>query len=94
VNNVISVKELAKLIEICKNKGVSKFKRNADGSFEFSIGVTENLPMTPSPQARGSAKKAEKIGKKKSIVMLVNDFKNQSEIDNKLIKISILPPPD
>jgi hypothetical protein len=62
----ISTKELAKLIKICKNEGVSSLKF---GEVHISMTPTENLVMTPSPQARGSAKKAEKITTKASLQM-------------------------
>lgn len=57
-NKHFSIKELEKLIKICKNMGVSSLKY---GDLQLSIGVTENSPMTPAPQARGSAKKASQI---------------------------------
>lgn len=53
----LSLKELAKLIKICKNEGVSSLKY---GELQISIGTTENLPMTPKHQARRSAK-AEQV---------------------------------
>jgi chemotaxis protein CheY-P-specific phosphatase CheC len=76
VNKTISVKELAKLIKVCKNEGVSRLKY---GDIEVSIGMTENLPMTPSPQARGSAKKAEKIEAKAYLQMQYDEARVLAE---------------
>lgn len=57
----ISLKELAKLIKICKNDGVSHLKY---GDIELSMIEPEKPFMTPAPQVRGSAKKAKEIEEK------------------------------
>lgn len=54
----LTLKELEKLIKVCKTMGVSKFKY---GDIEFCMGEASQPTMTPAPQARGSAKKAKAI---------------------------------
>ena len=52
-----SIKELEKLIKICKNKSVSL----EYGDLKISVAATENSSTTPAPQARVSAKNASQI---------------------------------
>jgi len=61
MDNKISLKELAKIIKLCKDNGVSNLE------FEnLKLRMTDASPqvMTPAPQARGSAKKAKAITEK------------------------------
>jgi len=53
-----SLKELAKLIKICKNDGVSCLEY---GNVKISMSSPEKQLMTPAPLARASAKKVSKI---------------------------------
>lgn len=49
------IKNLRKLVKICKDNGVSHFKR---GDLVIRFDVAANPSITTVPQARGSAKKA------------------------------------
>jgi len=58
MNKPISVKELAKLIKICKNMGVSSLKY---GEIELSLDAPDKPSCTPTTQARGSNRKAQAV---------------------------------
>jgi hypothetical protein len=64
VNKVLSLKELAKLIKICKDKGISHLKY---GEIELNFDVTANPSKKTSPQARNSAIRAKEIEDKQSL---------------------------
>lgn len=63
-NKLISLKELAKLIKICKTEGVSSLQY---GEIQLSMVAPEKPSMTPAPQARGSAKKALEVSEKQDL---------------------------
>lgn len=71
-----SIKELAKLIKLCKTNNVSSLKY--DG-IELSIGVPSQESMTPAPQARGSAKKALQVTEKSDLQLQFNEAKAIAE---------------
>lgn len=58
VEDKLTIKDIAKLIRLCRANGVSSLKF---GVLELSIGTTDHLSITPSPQVRGSAKKAIEV---------------------------------
>jgi len=57
----ITIKDLAKIIKLCKSNGISSLKY---GDIEISIAVPEKPAVTSYPQARGSAKKAKIVAEK------------------------------
>ena len=61
MNKPITIKELEKLIKICKNMGVSTLEF---GNIKISMGSPEQQLMTPAPQVRVSAKKVSQITEK------------------------------
>ena len=70
MNKALSLKELAKLIKICKNDGVSSLEY---GDLKLSMVVPDQSSMTPAPQARASAKKASQITERASLQSQFND---------------------
>lgn len=69
VTEKFTLKDIAKLIRVCKTNGVSHYEY---GDLKLSFDVTENPSKTPSPQARGSAKKAIQIEEKGSLQEQMN----------------------
>lgn len=66
----LSVKDLAKLIKVCKENGVSSLRYEG---VELSLGDTQSSSRATVPQPRGSAKKAAVIQEKENL---------QSQYDN------------
>lgn len=54
----LNLKKLAKILNYCKNNGVLSLEY---GDLKISMAPPEKQVMTPVPQARGSAKQAERI---------------------------------
>lgn len=83
MNKPLSVKELAKLIKICKDKGVSQLKY---GEIELNFDVTANPSMKTNPQARGSAIKAKEIEDKQGL-------QSQHDIANEIASTLLIENP-
>ena len=66
----LEIKDIAKLIKLCKANGVSSLKFEG---LELSMTATDNPVNAPLPQARGSAKKALKIAEDVSEQMRFED---------------------
>jgi len=71
-----SLKELAKIIKICKNDGVSYFEY---GDLKIRIGAPEQPPITPAPLARVSAKKVLQIAEKADLQSQYDSSKDALE---------------
>jgi hypothetical protein len=69
VGEKFTLKEIAKLIKLCKTNDVSSLKVQG---LEISIGATASSPMTPNAHARGSAKKALEVEEKGSLQEQMN----------------------
>lgn len=76
MNKPFSLKELAKLIKICKNDGVSYLEY---GDLKLSMDVPDKSSITPAPQARASAKKASQITDKASVQTQFDDAQQALE---------------
>lgn len=72
----ISLKELAKIIKICKNDGVSSLEY---GNLKISMITPEKGIMTPAPQASASAKKASQITEKANVQSQYDDVQQVLE---------------
>ena len=70
VSSPLDVKDIAKLIRLCKANGVSSLKYEG---LELSMAQTDNLAIAPLPQARGSATKALRIAEDVSRQMKFED---------------------
>lgn len=79
MNKPLPVKELAKLIKICKDKGVSQLKY---GEIELTFDVTDHPSKKTTPQARGSAIKAKEIEDRQS---LQSQYDDANEIASTLL---------
>lgn len=83
----IGIKGLAKDLKICKANNVNHLEFYENGAIKsISMGLTENLLMTPSSQARGSAKKAKAITDESKLQMQLD------EADDRMSQLQVEDP--
>ena len=87
--SVDPIKMLAKCVKVCKTKAVNHIEFYENGMIKsISMGLTENLPMTPSSQARGSAKKAQAITENSKLQMQLDeaeDYMSQLQVEDPVL---------